>query len=156
MKLFQAGFLFIVFSIIACGTANAQKRNAIWCFGDSAAIDFSSGIASPISSGMDGRGSCASIADESGTLLFYAATMPAYSSSVLAYSTFVFDQNHNVMLNGDSIFGQAWYQELVIVPNPANDSTYYLFSIGVTGNDFGLKVQHHRHAPERRIWSCDC
>ncbi|MBK8414206.1 MAG: T9SS type A sorting domain-containing protein [Bacteroidetes bacterium] len=137
MKLFQAGFLFIVFSIIACGTANAQKRNAIWCFGDSAAIDFSSGIASPISSGMDGRGSCASIADESGTLLFYAATMPVYSS-VLAYSTFVFDQNHNVMLNGDSIFGQAWYQELVIVPNPANDSTYYLFSIGVAGSNFGL------------------
>ncbi|MBL0073031.1 MAG: hypothetical protein IPP34_15015 [Bacteroidetes bacterium] len=70
MKLFQAGFLFIVFSIIACGTANAQKRNAIWCFGDSAAIDFSSGIASPISSGMDGRGSCASIADEGGNPYF--------------------------------------------------------------------------------------
>ncbi|MBK9047317.1 MAG: T9SS type A sorting domain-containing protein [Bacteroidetes bacterium] len=138
MKLFQAGFLFIVFSIIACGTANAQKRNAIWCFGDSAAIDFSSGIASPISSGMDGRGSCASIADEGGNLLFYAATMSAYSAT-LAYSTFIFDQNHNIMLNGDSIFGKGWYQELVIVPNPANDSTYYLFSIGVTGNDFGLK-----------------
>ncbi|MBK6640279.1 MAG: hypothetical protein IPG39_03130 [Bacteroidetes bacterium] len=44
------------------------------------------------------------------------------------------------MLNGDSIFGQAWYQELVIVPNPANDSTYYLFSIGVAGNDFGLNT----------------
>jgi hypothetical protein len=136
MKLFKPLFLVIAFSIIAC-EVEAQNRNSIWCFGDSAAIDFSSGIATPISSGMDGRGSCASIANESGNLLFYAATMPVYSS-VLAYSTFVFDQNHNVMLNGDSIFGQAWYQELVIVPNPANDSTYYLFSIGVAGSNFGL------------------
>ncbi|MBL0343620.1 MAG: hypothetical protein IPP71_23855 [Bacteroidetes bacterium] len=41
--------------------------------------------------------------------------------------------------NGDSIFGKGWYQELIIVPSPANDSTYYLFSIGVSGGDFGLK-----------------
>ncbi|MBL7916416.1 MAG: T9SS type A sorting domain-containing protein [Bacteroidia bacterium] len=136
MKLFKPLFLVIAFSIIACGM-EAQNRNSIWCFGDSASIDFSSGIATPISSGMDGRGSCASIADESGNLLFYAATMPAYSAT-LAYSTLVYDRNHTVMQNGDSIFGKAWYQELVIVPNPANDSTYYLFSAGVSGNDFGL------------------
>jgi hypothetical protein len=36
------------------------------------------------------------------------------------------------MQNGNNIVGRGWYQELVIVPNPANDSTYYLFSIGVT------------------------
>ncbi|MBL7915955.1 MAG: T9SS type A sorting domain-containing protein [Bacteroidia bacterium] len=131
-------YLWIIIFCLTSVMAKAQNRNSIWCFGDSAAIDFSSGIATPISSGMDGRGSCATIANESGDLLFYAATMSAYSTT-LAYSTFIFDQNHNIMLNGDSIFGKGWYQELVIVPNPANDSTYYLFSIGVTGNDFGLK-----------------
>jgi hypothetical protein len=131
--------LFCIFLILVLvgGSARAQNRNSVWVFGDSAGIDFGSGFAVPIASGMDGRGSCASIADESGNLLFYAATMYAYSTT-LAYSTFIFDQNHNIMLNGDSIFGKGWYQELVIVPNPANDSTYYLFSIGVTGSNFGL------------------
>ena len=136
-KIAEMKNLWIILFCFSSITAQSQNRNSIWCFGDSASIDFSSGIATPISSGMDGRGSCASIADESGNLLFYAATMPAYSAT-LAYSTLVYDRNHTVMQNGDSIFGKAWYQELVIVPNPTNDSTYYLFSIGVTGSNFGL------------------
>ena len=45
--------------------------------------------------------------------------------------------NNLIMQNGDSIVGRGWYNELIIVPNPANDSTYYLFSIGVT-SIFGL------------------
>ena len=85
---------------------------------------------------MDGRGSCASISNDNGALLFYTATMPEYFGPA-GFETFVFDQNHSVMQNGDSIVGRAWYQELVIVPNPAMDSTYYLFSISVTEN-YGL------------------
>lgn len=92
--------------------AVGQNRNSVWCFGDSAGIDFSSGIAQPISSGIVGRGSCSSIADENGNLLFYAGT----SATLPVYGGFIYDSNHSVMLNGDSIFGQAWYQELVIVP----------------------------------------
>jgi hypothetical protein len=30
------------------------------------------------------------------------------------------------------LLAEGWYQELVIVPNPANDSTILFFSIGVT------------------------
>ncbi len=116
--------------------AAGQNRNSVWCFGDSAGIDFSSGIAQPISSGMDGRGSCASIAAENGNLLFYAGTMYKYSN-IPHNSTFVYNSNHSLMDSGDSIFGKSWYQELVIVPNPANDSTYYLFSVGIT-SVFGL------------------
>ncbi len=108
----------------------------VWCFGDSAGIDFGSGVASPIFSGMDSRGSCASIADQNGNLLFYAATMRPYAA-VTTLSTFVYNSTNSVMDNGDSITGRAWYQELVIIPNPANDSTYYLFSIGVTSG-YGL------------------
>ncbi|MBL0339717.1 MAG: hypothetical protein IPP71_01665 [Bacteroidetes bacterium] len=36
------------------------------------------------------------------------------------------------MLNGDSVAGSGWYHELVIVPDPGDDSMYYVFSIGVT------------------------
>ena len=53
--------------------AIAQNRNSIWCFGDSAGIDFRNvSMPVPISTGMDGRGSCASISDSVGNLLFYA------------------------------------------------------------------------------------
>ncbi|MEI2759847.1 MAG: T9SS type A sorting domain-containing protein [Bacteroidia bacterium] len=114
----------------------SQNRNSVWCFGDSAGIDFSSGIPVTFSSSVDGRGSCVSIADSNGQLLFYAATMRAYASNT-EMATFVFDRNHDIMLNGDSIVGRLWYQELVIIPNPANDSTYYLFSISIT-DTFGI------------------
>ncbi|MBL0340227.1 MAG: T9SS type A sorting domain-containing protein [Bacteroidetes bacterium] len=125
--------LLIILIFTTCNV-HSQNRNSVWCFGDSAGIDFSSGTGVPILSGMDGRGSCASIADTNGNLLFYANTRSANGN----YSALVFDSTHSVMLNGDSIFGQGWYQEVVIVPNPANDSTYYLFSIGVASGSFGL------------------
>ena len=133
MKNKIAIFLWVFLSAVNCV---GQNRNSVWCFGDSSGIDFSSGTAVPTTSGMDGRGSCASIADQNGNLLFYAATMRPYAA-VSTLSTFVYDQNNNIMMGGDSITGRAWYQELVFVPNPANDSTYYLFSIGVTSG-FGL------------------
>ncbi|MBL7916546.1 MAG: hypothetical protein JNL49_16060, partial [Bacteroidia bacterium] len=135
MKLFRTAFFIIVLIIIACGV-QAQNRNSVWVFGDSSGIDFGSGVAMPIVSAMDGRGSCASISDTNGDLLFYAATMPAYFGPA-GVETFVFNQNYNVMQNGDSIVGRGWYQELVIIPSPANDSTFYLFSISVTQN-FGM------------------
>ncbi|MBL0341029.1 MAG: hypothetical protein IPP71_08955 [Bacteroidetes bacterium] len=41
------------------------------------------------------------------------------------------------MINGDSIVGLNWYQELTITQDPANSNLYYLFSIGVT-DSYGL------------------
>ncbi|MBK7388877.1 MAG: hypothetical protein IPI23_07330 [Bacteroidetes bacterium] len=74
MNLIRPLFLIIAFSIIACGV-NAQKRGNVWCFGDSAGIDFSNlGLPQVFTSSLDTRGSCASIADTSGQLLFYAET----------------------------------------------------------------------------------
>jgi hypothetical protein len=129
-------FCIILILVLVGGSASAQNRNSVWVFGDSAGIDFGSGFAVPIASGMDGRGSCASISDNNGELLFSAGTMQPYFNQP-GFGTFVFDQNHQLMQNGDSIVGLAWYQELVIIPSPANDSIYYLFSISVTQN-YGL------------------
>ncbi len=48
----------------------SQNRNSIWVFGDSAGIDFTVPTNPiPITSGMDGRGSCASIVISLMTLL---------------------------------------------------------------------------------------
>ncbi|MBK9423144.1 MAG: hypothetical protein IPN54_03175 [Bacteroidetes bacterium] len=56
MNLIRPLFLIIAFSIIACGV-NAQKRGNVWCFGDSAGIDFSNlGLPQVFSSSLDTRG----------------------------------------------------------------------------------------------------
>jgi WD40 repeat protein len=134
MKLFRACILLIVFCIIALG-GNAQKRNAIWCFGDSAGIDFNNlSIPTPIATAMDSRGSCCSISDTSGSLLFYASGSDPLQSP-LSELVIVRNAMHQMMPNGDSIVGQIWYQELTITDIPASQNLYYLFSAGVTAND---------------------
>ena len=115
----------------------AQNRNSVWCFGDSAMIDFSDTANIVVeSSSLDTRGSCVSMSDQSGKLLYYAGTMPYFGTNSF-YATYVFDSTHSIMLNGDTLFGHAWYHELISFPSPSNDSTYYIFSIGVT-SVFGL------------------
>ncbi|HRH85202.1 MAG TPA: hypothetical protein PK210_13290, partial [Bacteroidia bacterium] len=76
------------------------------------------------------------MSDQSGKLLYYAGTMPYFGTNSF-YATYVFDSTHSIMLNGDTLFGHAWYHELISFPSPSNDSTYYIFSIGVT-SVFGL------------------
>ena len=105
------------------------QRNNVWCFGDSALIDFNSGVPIPGISSLDTRGTCVSIADTNGNLLFYGNTRAATAGS---YNTLVWNKNNQLMMHGDSIAGDGWYHELVIVPDPGDDSLYYVFSIGVT------------------------
>ncbi len=116
-------------------TSFSQKQGNIWCFGDSAGIDFNQSPPTTFTSSVRNRGSCCSIADTNGSLLFYANTR----AGRVGNTTQVWSNNHQLMQNGDSVVGQGWFYELVIVPNPASDSTYYLFSIGVTNSgDSGL------------------
>ena len=115
----------LVAFIFLSGIAKAQNQNSVWVFGDSAGIDFSSGVPVTFASEMDGRGSCVSISDSSGNLLFYANTIAGNPW----HSTLVYNNLHQVMQNGDSIVGEAWYNELVIVP--VGGSLYYLFSTPV-------------------------
>src|SRR5262245_54417420 len=88
----------------------AQKRDNVWCFGDSAGIDFNSGVAVPITSSVNSSGSCASVSDTAGNLLFYVA----YDPTALISGTDplkAYNSNGLVMLNGDSMKGSAWYNE---------------------------------------------
>ena len=107
----------------------AQNQNSVWCFGDSALIDFSDTSNIIVGTcGLDSRGSCVSISNNNGELLFSAATRAGFGN----FTGRVFDAQNSLMSNGDAIAGEGWYNELIIVPNPINDSTYYLFSLGVT------------------------
>ncbi len=121
--------IFIIFVCYAFPVLG-QNRNSVWCFGDSALIDFGDTSNLIIGTcGFDTRGSCASISNQSGELLCYANTRAGFGT----FTTLVFDTSDNIMQNGDLIMGEGWYNELIIIPNPAEDSTYYLFSIGVAG-----------------------
>lgn len=108
----------------------SQNRGNVWTFGHHAAIDFTNTTPFADSSKVRSRGSCVSICDVSGGLLFYAFTR----AGVFGNSALVYDRTHQQMLNGDNILGEGWYHELVIIPQPGSDSLYYLFCIGVTGS----------------------
>ncbi len=130
---------FLLFILLLPLFCTAQNRNYVWCFGDSAGIDFNNG-AIPINTSVAGRGSCASICDYNGSILFYAATM-INSNNFFPNSTMVFNSLDSLMQNGDSIKGTNWYRELVIIPMPGDSIKYYLFSIGVTsGAGFSYSI----------------
>ena len=124
-------------SFYLCLLASAcysQKKNAIWCFGDSFKIIFNGQAAPIISNGeLLGRGSCASIATDSGKLEFYASTMYNYlwQQGVLELGA-VYSKCDTIMSNGTYLIGGGWYREMTIIPKPMSDSLYYLFCAGVT------------------------
>ena len=106
----------------------SQKRNNIWCFGDSTGIDFNQTPSVPIVTSLDTRGSCVSVADSMGSLLFYANTR----AGLIGNTTRVWSKKKQIKQKGDSIVGRGWYNELISIPMPDSPNKYYLFSIGVT------------------------
>jgi hypothetical protein len=116
----------LLFMLFTAAGSVAQQNN-IWCFGDSAGVNFNTMPPSTFISSVKGRGSCTSIADSSGNLLFYAYTR----ATLFGKTTLVFNYVNQLMEEGDSIVGEGWYNELTIVPNPINSKLYYLFSVGV-------------------------
>ena len=115
-----------------------QNRNSVWCFGDSAGIDFSNpNNPLPIFTSLRTRGSCVSISDTVGNLLFYGNTRVTLAGN----TTLVWNKQHNLMVSGDSIVGRGWYKELTVTPVPYNPDLYYLFSAGVSSiNGFFYSV----------------
>jgi hypothetical protein len=107
------------------------KRDAVWCFGDSVLVDFNQSPPMLDYCATRNRGSACSIADSSGYLLFYAHS--AYISFLPLYARgVVWNKYHQVMENGDSVYAENWYKEMVIIPDPGNHLRYYLFHTGVT------------------------
>ncbi|MCX6290972.1 MAG: T9SS type A sorting domain-containing protein, partial [Bacteroidetes bacterium] len=45
---------------------------------------------------------------------------------------YVVNKNNQIMDGGDSLKAAAWYQEMIIVPDPGNINRFYLFTAGVT------------------------
>ncbi|MEO8146887.1 MAG: hypothetical protein ABI723_04570 [Bacteroidia bacterium] len=131
---------YLLIAVIFYGVnLNAQNRSSIWCFGDSSGIDFTNVLnPSPIFSAAKSRGSCASISNKTGNLLFYYTDDPLGSLSGFPFNSGrIYNRNNFLMPNGDQIISGLWYMEGLITPDPSDSNKYYLFNVGVTGN-FGL------------------
>ena len=114
----------------------AQYRNNNWTFGDSCGLRFNSaGIDSFYTTSVKSRGTCASISDSLGNLLFYAASpkLSFWQTGVYAQGV-VYNKNHQEMQNGDSVLSSNWYNEMTIIPYPGEASKFILFSCGITPN----------------------
>ncbi|HRJ31333.1 MAG TPA: gliding motility-associated C-terminal domain-containing protein [Cyclobacteriaceae bacterium] len=109
-------FLFQFFMIFSF----AQRQAAVWYFGENAGLDFSQELPQPLLNGrlnsVAGEGS-AVISDDNGNLLFY-------SDGVMVYNQF-----HNIMSNGSNLWGHYSTTQTLIVPQPCNDSIFFVFTI---------------------------
>ncbi|MBK8848133.1 MAG: hypothetical protein IPO27_16990 [Bacteroidetes bacterium] len=115
--------------------AYSQGRNANWVFGDSAGMHFD-GLNTPAvyKTNCKSKGESSTISDKAGNLLFYEFGISSLPDPCDA----VYDNDFELMTNGDSIFGDTWYNTDIIVPLPDNDSLYYLFSTVISNSNRGL------------------
>ena len=106
-----------------------QKETNFWYFGKYAGLDFNSGQAVALLNGtLDTREGCASISNANGDLLFYTD------------GTYVYNRNHEVMENGDGLFGDSSStHSAIIVPKPSNPLTYYIFTVDYQASPNGLR-----------------
>ncbi len=133
--------LFLFLFLLINATASAQFTDRYWVFGDSAGIDFSN-LSNPVAANsiLRAKGTCASICDSVGNLLFYCGAPNWYRYIHGIYPAglgYAINNQNLVISNGDSLKGIAWYQEMAIVPDPGNSNNFYVFGIGVA-SDYGL------------------
>ena len=125
MKRSLVALLFLLLSL----PVFSQYKNNIWCFGDSARIDFIN-TSSPIVSysNAHGRGAFVTIADSSNDLLFYAY------SAIFYINTIVLNSANDTMANSHLLKGNGTYANLCIIPFAKQKNEFYLFHNGLSGS----------------------
>ncbi len=106
--------LFLPFLVIG------QGETSNWYFGERAGLKFENdGSVNPITDGqINTFEGCASISDSYGNLLFYTDGITVYG------------KNHQVMSNGNGLFGDpSSTQSAIIVPKPQDPEKLYIFTV---------------------------
>lgn len=116
--------------LLSAVTANAQKQNNNWCFGNQAGVTFNTVPPSGFSSGINTLEPQATVSDrQTGDLLFYCNSYT------------IWDASHSVMQNGVGIgtdsTTQSSSQGANIVPMPGNANRYYVFTTSTWGEGSG-------------------
>lgn len=110
----------------------SQNEAANWYFGYGGGIKFNQ-LANTVAPVNDGQlftnEGCASISDDTGSLLFYTD------------GTSIWNKNHVLMQNGFGLLGDSSStQSAIIVPKPNDPNIYYVFTVdnALDGLNFGL------------------
>ncbi len=103
--------------------AQAQKEANTWYFGRFAGISFDQSPPVALTNSMTiTEEGCAAISDKNGNLLFYTNGLIVVNAQQL------------MMKNGGNLLGdRSSTQNAIIVPQPGNDSMYYIFTVGAEG-----------------------
>jgi WD40 repeat protein len=103
--------------VLYINLVHAQKETGVWYFGYQAGLDFSTGSPVVLMNGKTNtREGTASACDGNGLLLFYTDGIT------------VWDKNHNIMPNGDSLHGgHSSTQSALIIPRPRT-SLFFIFT----------------------------
>ena len=109
--------ILIIFTFFAFESI-AQHESDFWYFGNYAGLDFSSGKPEPLTDGqLKNYEGCAVASDSSGNLLFYTNGVT------------VWNREHQIMENGTDLMGDtSSTQSAIIIPQPENDSLFYIFT----------------------------
>lgn len=107
----------------------AQHQADKWFFGQNAALDFTGGSPVVVNAGTftipEG---CSSICNVAGTLIFCTDGVT------------VWDTTHTPMPNGTGLFGDiSSSQSGLIVPSPASDYQFYIFTVAADGGENGFR-----------------
>ena len=129
-------FLFVFVSASAYG----QKQGNIWYFGDGYGLDFNTTPPTLLEDGQTAPSvACgdlhiegtASIADSSGSLLFYTDGQT------------IWNKNHQPMPNGTGLLGgSSSTQAVLIVPQPQSNTRYYVFTTDDFCNDLANGLRY--------------
>ena len=116
------------FTNICIASSHAQSQADNWYFGNKAALNFSTCTPTVVNgSQLNTVEGCATISDAGGNLLFYTDGINVWNKTNL------------LMQNGTGLFGHpSSTQSGVIIPQPGNDSIYYVFTIDTEGGSKGL------------------
>ncbi|WP_196886148.1 T9SS type B sorting domain-containing protein [Aureivirga sp. CE67] len=121
--MFKNKFIYIFLLIFYF--SHSQNESNIWYFGKNAGLDFSSGEPIPISdSAMITKEGCSTICDTDGNLLFYTDGIT------------VFNKSHEIMENGEELFGDSSStSSSIILKQPNTENIYYIITCDALEND---------------------
>jgi len=105
-----------------------RKRGFNWLFGDSIWLDFKTNPPTQRNgSQLKALESAATISDTAGNLLFYTDGMTVWNA------------NHQIIVNGTGLNGnESSSQGSLLIPQPNNDSVFYLFTTDWQGKSKGF------------------
>jgi hypothetical protein len=115
--------------VLGTSTAFAQGETANWYFGKGAGLVFKGdSVTAVANSRLQTEEGSATISDKDGNLLFYTNGIT------------VWNKHHRVMPNGNGLMGmKSSTQSALIIPKPASDSIFYIFTTDIQAQSNGLR-----------------